>query len=685
MAIKPKGKKVTGTKKADKIKWTNSDAWEKALTVKAGAGNDIINFKKSKYKNNLYGDAGNDKIYGGTKNDKIYGGAGNDKLYGYAGNDVIQGGAGNDIIYGGKGNDKINAGSGTNSIYINKGDGNDIIYSGGGNDTLVFNNIVALNKIKFNKSGNDLKLVTANKDSATLKDFYKGNHSVKYLQVGNTKKNILDLMPYNEVKRNGRNYIGTNFKDYISSNTYEAVIKAYDGDDKIELLDDINEVTAGKGNDIITAYEGGAIYNFNSGDGHDTITYKKNASYNIYNFINETNISNLKLNKTKEGYKITYNNGKDSVNVKMTSSMYDLWNNYYYNKDYAKVNNQYYLISKNGLMKIYDSSLYHPSFEDTINTAKISDGVLTASNGMDYIGGVEADVVKALDGDDYISAVGAFEEESRVKIYGGKGNDTILGGGGNDIYFESGDGNDVVLSLTDHDKLIFADETSVDDMSIIKDNQGILIKYNNGSNSVKLIEDRYEAIECEIKVGNDSYIIIQDGEYRYFGGANLLGTDSDDYITYLLCNYDESDILDLRAGNDTLKLQMDDYENIAAYLNVKADGTCNNDLIIRSYDQETYSYDNGYGETESYTTTYIGGSLIVKNYLQNTSSKTIVNSNNESLSVGNELEAIKAAVAGWLSSGGYTDVADAIEQNSENLNVLLGTDYFGKFDWIQQA
>ncbi len=101
MAIKPKGKKVTGTKKKDKITWTSNKLWKKALTVKAGAGNDVINFKKSNYKNTLYGEAGNDKIYGGKKVDKIYGGKGNDKLYGYAGNDVIKGGAGNDYIDGG--------------------------------------------------------------------------------------------------------------------------------------------------------------------------------------------------------------------------------------------------------------------------------------------------------------------------------------------------------------------------------------------------------------------------------------------------------------------------------------------------------------------------------------------------------------------------------------------------------
>ncbi|MBR6301714.1 hypothetical protein IKR55_03150, partial [bacterium] len=99
--IAPKGKKVTGTKKKDKITWVSSKLWKKNLIVKASKGNDVINFKKSKYKNTLYGNAGNDKIYGGKKTDKIFGGTGNDKLYGYNGNDIIKAGSGNDYIDGG--------------------------------------------------------------------------------------------------------------------------------------------------------------------------------------------------------------------------------------------------------------------------------------------------------------------------------------------------------------------------------------------------------------------------------------------------------------------------------------------------------------------------------------------------------------------------------------------------------
>ena len=143
MAFRFKGKKLVGTKKKDKIKWASYPILKRNLTVKAGKGNDVIDFRKSKYKNKLYGEAGKDNIKGGKKNDKIYGGSGNDKLYGYAGNDIIKGSTGNDLIKGGTGNDKLYGEKGTNKIYgeagndsIWAGTGTDLIYGGAGNDVV---------------------------------------------------------------------------------------------------------------------------------------------------------------------------------------------------------------------------------------------------------------------------------------------------------------------------------------------------------------------------------------------------------------------------------------------------------------------------------------------------------------------------------------------------------------------
>ena len=221
-SFKPNKKGVVqGTKKKDKIVWSNSKEWKKALTVNALAGNDTIDFSKSKYKNKLNGGDGNDLVKGGSKddtvkggkgNDKLYGNAGNDKLYGEAGNDSIYGGAGNDnieggdgadtifgdggndIIKGGRGNDIINAGGGKNTINFAIGDGQDVIRSGGGIDTLVF---AQNTKVYTEHAGSNLIVHYGNGNDKITVQNYNNNHSVKFIKIGNATYSIASFEPAN--------------------------------------------------------------------------------------------------------------------------------------------------------------------------------------------------------------------------------------------------------------------------------------------------------------------------------------------------------------------------------------------------------------------------------------------------------------------------------------------------------
>ena len=48
------------------------------------------------------------------------------------------------------------------------------------------------------------------------------------------------------------------------------------------------------------------------------------------------------------------------------------------------------------------------------------------------------------------------------------------------------------------------------------------------------------------------------------------------------------------------------------------------------------------------------------------------------------IDAVKSAVAGWLTTEGYADVSAAVNdetKGAENLAVLLGSDYFGQLQW----
>ena len=264
--IAPKGKKVTGTSKKDKITWTSSKLWKKNLTVKAGGGNDIINFKKSKYKNTIYGEAGNDKIYGGTGNDKIY---------------------------GGKGKDTINAGTGNNTIYFNKGDGKDTILNGGGVDTLVFAKETK-KTLKAKISGKNIVLTgKKGKNTVILKNYMSSGHSAQYVTIGKKKVKIDTLFSVKKINSSSQNINGTQLRDNINALSDGAVVNALAGDDTINIYGANFNVNPGKGDDVINIVSDHEVIpglepprkgtlTINKGDGSNTINGISNLSPDMF-------------------------------------------------------------------------------------------------------------------------------------------------------------------------------------------------------------------------------------------------------------------------------------------------------------------------------------------------------------------------------------------------------------------
>jgi Ca2+-binding RTX toxin-like protein len=140
-----------------------------SIVVRAGAGDDVVNFISSRLpghrgvqvparidagigddevnatrKNDfIVGGFGNDTIYGGDGNDWIDGGWGDDFLDGQGHNDVVSGGRGNDTVYGGWGDDRLFGGPGNDHVgFPGSGPlaaelGNDVLSGGSGDDWMV--------------------------------------------------------------------------------------------------------------------------------------------------------------------------------------------------------------------------------------------------------------------------------------------------------------------------------------------------------------------------------------------------------------------------------------------------------------------------------------------------------------------------------------------------------------------
>jgi Ca2+-binding RTX toxin-like protein len=148
-ALKCNGKKVTikGTpgndrivgKKASDVIWggggddTISGGPNGNDTICGGPGNDTIDGGRGY--DSIFGEGGNDDLEGGTGSDLVDGGEGYDIVSGSKGADSLYGGGDDDVITGFKGPDKLGGGGGND--YIDGQQGSDKIDGDGGNDKLL--------------------------------------------------------------------------------------------------------------------------------------------------------------------------------------------------------------------------------------------------------------------------------------------------------------------------------------------------------------------------------------------------------------------------------------------------------------------------------------------------------------------------------------------------------------------
>ena len=145
-------------------------------------GDEYYNIYKldgSSYGDHLYGD-GRDYNYlkGLGGDDWLYGRGGRDLLKGYDGDDKLYGGAGHDDLHGGVGNDTLDGGLGRDYYKFYLGDGADTVVNASGEgaaqDTVSIQSGIGIDRLRFEKSGNDLKvsILGTTSDSITVEGWY---------------------------------------------------------------------------------------------------------------------------------------------------------------------------------------------------------------------------------------------------------------------------------------------------------------------------------------------------------------------------------------------------------------------------------------------------------------------------------------------------------------------------------
>ena len=195
----------------------------------------------------------------GTDNDDI--------IYGKGGNDTINAGDGDDTIIGGTGDDTLSGGYGRDTYIYNLGDGADIINEARGNDKIKFGTGITQDDLTFVQEGNNLRILIGNDpyQNILINNFYSNvNNQIETLQFA-------DGSSFN-LSTQGLTLQQTNADDTVNGTSYNDVIYGNGGHDTINAGEGNDTIIGGIGNDTLNGGAGNDTYQYNLGDGFDTIS-----------------------------------------------------------------------------------------------------------------------------------------------------------------------------------------------------------------------------------------------------------------------------------------------------------------------------------------------------------------------------------------------------------------------------
>ena len=195
----------------------------------------------------------------GTDND--------DTIYGKGGNDTINAGDGDDTIIGGTGDDTLSGGYGRDTYIYNLGDGADIINEARGNDKIKFGTGITQDDLTFVQEGNNLRILIGNDpyQNILINNFYSNvNNQIETLQFA-------DGSSFN-LSTQGLTLQQTNADDTVNGTSYNDVIYGNGGHDTINAGEGNDTIIGGVGNDTLNGGTGNDTYQYNLGDGFDTIS-----------------------------------------------------------------------------------------------------------------------------------------------------------------------------------------------------------------------------------------------------------------------------------------------------------------------------------------------------------------------------------------------------------------------------
>ena len=386
-------------------------------------------------KNWIEGLGGNDQISGADMNDTLNGGDGDDVLYGNAGNDTLIGGLGADNLQGGLGDDgyQFNLGDGLDTIQENQASGADILRLGAG--------ITAANTQigRGGSSGNDLILRWNATDAITIRNYFYSNSNYGTVEsiifADGTTWNyaaVAGLLTYEGTANaeylygltgvaNRINGLGGN--DQISGADMNDTLNGGDGDDVLYGNAGNDTLIGGLGADNLQGGLGDDVYQFNAGDGADTVLDNANSGTDTLRLGAGITAQNTQIGRNTNNDLVLSFGGGHSVTI----SGY-----FYNNSNDGRIEN---ITFADGTVWNYAAVAALLTTQGTANGEYLY-GLNGAANRIEGLGGNDTlfgagnnDILDGGAGDDYL-----YGNAGNDTLVGGLGADNLQGGLGDDVY-----------------------------------------------------------------------------------------------------------------------------------------------------------------------------------------------------------------------------------------------------------
>lgn len=413
----------------------------------------------------MFGRAGNDtltlnetsgalpraQIFGGTGNDIITGGSGNDTLLGEVGNDVLLGRGGFDSLFGGLDNDTLTGGDADDQVFGE--DGDDRFIWNPGDDTDLNEGGIGIDTIEIN-GGNGAETFTATANGTRVR-FDRLDPAPFAIDIGTSENLVLNMNGGNDSFSATGNLAAIIQQITVDGGTGNDTILGSNGADLLLGGDGDDFVDGQQGNDVALLGAGNDVFQWDPGDGSDTIEGQGDFDRMLFNGSAANEIFDLSANGGR--LRFTRNLGNivmdtddlEAVDLRSLSGADTITLNHLAGTDVSELN-----IDLGGTLG------------GTTGDDGVDNVIINVTNGNDNVGifgsgtvsvtglptvvriqraeaANDTLVVNGLGGDDSLLASNLNAGLIKLTLDGGAGDDVLLGSRGGDVIL-GGDGNDFV-------------------------------------------------------------------------------------------------------------------------------------------------------------------------------------------------------------------------------------------------